>query len=114
MSRLFPLFVVTTFLASCAALQPRVSESDIPSTIPPPAPGSVQGDNVVAIGMTTTTDRYYRKTIYDRQARDEGNGRTTYGPWRLRSDEVHRIDGSGSGHPVDPCEDGSSSPASAH
>lgn len=114
MSRLFALLVAAMLLASCAASRPRVSEAGIPQIIPPPAPGSVQGDNVVAISMTTTTDHYRRKTMYDRQAHNEANGRTTYGPWHLLSDKVHRLDASESGHRADPCADDKSSPASAH
>jgi len=107
MSRSFLLFPLAILLTSCAASPSRVSEPGTPATLPPPE--SIQGDNVVAIAMTSRSEGWCRRTAYDRQKRDDGNGQKAYGPWRLVSDEVHRIDGNARSQAVDPCDDHDSS-----
>lgn len=112
MSRSFLLFPLAILLASCAASPSRVSEPGMLATLPPP--DSVPGDNVAAIAMTSRSEGWCRRTAYDRQMHTDGEGRKAYGPWRLVSDEVHRIDGNARGQVVDPCDDHDSSQSAAH
>lgn len=110
MSRLLPALLMATLLSSCATSQPRQSEAGVPATIPPPGP---EYDDVVAVAMSIKTAIYCRKTTYDRKTHDGGNGRRSHGPWRLRSDELHRLHEDELGSSADPCGASGSSATSA-
>jgi len=112
MSRLLPVLLMATLLSSCATSQPSLSEAGVPATIPPPGPE--YGDDVVAVVMSIKTAIYCRKTTYDRETHDGGNGRHSYGPWRLRSNELHRLHEDELGSSADPCGASGSSATSAH